>query len=240
MGKWKQVQAYADHIPQPLDYLRKHLASASFVLLLDVTFTQVSGRDSAIFVAYDTALGVVDYGLDTREIKAMYEKMLHRLQEVGYRPICVVSDGNIGLRALLEENHIPHQRCLTHLLRDLRRLLGQRPGRPLRGLNAKIYEAMRRIWYTRTIEEIPGRIDEFKQYSERHVQRKAWLVKWFWKTLPDAILHLSYEEKVPYTTNSLENLNGQIKQRIKTMRGFKSQESLHNFLKIFFYFRNYK
>ncbi len=240
MGKWKQVQAYAEHIPQPLDYLRKHLASASNVLLLDVTFTQVLGRDRAIFIAYDTGLGVVDYGLDTQEKKASYEKMLHRMQGVGYRPICVVSDGNTGLSGLLEENHIPHQRCITHLLRDLRRLLGQRPGKPLRGLNAKVYKAMRRIWYTKTICKIPERIDEFKQYSESHLQRKAWLLKWFWKTLPNAILHLSYAEKVPYTNNILENLNGQIKQRIKTMRGFKSQESLHNFLKIFFYFRNYK
>lgn len=53
-------------------------------------------------------------------------------------------------------------------------------------------------------------------------------------------MHLSFEEDVPRTSNILENLNGQIKARIKTFRGIKSEKSLNNFLKILFYFRNYK
>lgn len=240
MGKWKQVQAYAEHIPYPLEHLRKHLASASSILILDVTFTTVLGQDRAIFIAYDTTLGVVDYDIDIQEKKSVYEKILARLQQIGYHPICIVSDGNAGLSTLLEERHIPHQRCLTHLLRDLGRQLGKSPGRPLKDLDADIYRTMRNIWFTKTIEEIPEKINYFKRYSVEYFQKKAWLMRWFWKTLPNAILHLSYEEKIPYTTNILENLNGQIKQRIKTMRGLKSQESLHNFLKIFFYFRNYK
>lgn len=240
MGKWKQVQAYAEHIPAPLDHLRKHLASAGSILILDVTFTKILARDRAIFIAYDTVLGVIDYWIDNREKKAIYEKILHRIGKKGYGPICVVSDGHGGLSALLRKNQVPHQRCLTHLLRDLERLLGKQPRKPLKGENRAIYERMRDIWFTKTIEEIPAKITNFKKYSEKHFQKKAWLLRWFWKTLPNAILHLSYEEKVPYTTNILENLNGQIKQRIKTMRGLKSQKSLHNFLKIFFYFRNYK
>lgn len=240
MGKWKQVQDYADHIPEPLERLRKHLSSASFVLIMDVTFTTVSGQDRAIFIAYDTALGVIDYAIDTREKKTTYAAILARLQKIGYRPICVVSDGNMGLSSLLEENKIPQQRCVTHLLRDLRRLLGKRPGRPLEGLDEDICRAMRNIWFTKTIEEIPEKIQNFRRYSEAYFQPKTWIVQWFWKTLSHAILYLSYEEKVPYTTNILENLNGQIKQRTKTMRGLKSEKSLHNFLKIFFYFKSQK
>ncbi len=69
---------------------------------------------------------------------------------------------------------------------------------------------------------------------------KQSILNWFWKILPNAVLHLSYEENVPNGTNLLENLNGQIKTRLKTMRGIKSEKSLNNLLKILFYFRKYK
>jgi len=42
---------------------------------------------------------------------------------------------------------------------------------------------------------------------------------------------LSFEENVPRTNNLLENLNGQIEQRLKTFRGVKSEDSLNKILK---------
>lgn len=239
MGKWKQVQKYAEHIPSPLNHLKKHLSFASFVLILDVTYVSVLGQDRAIFIAYDTGIGVIDYMIGLREEKIIYQSILQSIKQVGYKPICVVSDGNAGLTKLLEEEGYPNQRCVVHLIRDLERLLGKQSNKKLKGNNKKIYIKMRDIWFTKTIDEIPKKIKNFKQ-SERYFKKKECIIQWFWKTLPNAILHLSYEEKIPYTTNILENLNGQIQQRIKTMRGLKSGNSLNNLLKIFFYFKKFK
>lgn len=239
MGKWKQVQKYAEHVPNPLNHLKNHLSFASFVLLLDVTYVSILGQDRAIFIAYDTGIGIIDYAIAFKEEKIIYQQILQRIKQIGYKPICVVSDGNSGLTKLLEEEGLPNQRCVVHLIRDLERLLGKKPKKKLRGNNQKIYIKMRDIWFTKRIEEISDKVNNFKR-NEHHFEKKNHIIQWFWKTLPNAILHLSYEEKIPYTTNILENLNGQIKQRIKTMRGLKSENSLKNLLKIFFYFKKFK
>lgn len=53
-------------------------------------------------------------------------------------------------------------------------------------------------------------------------------------------MFLSFEAgEVPTTTGLLENLNGQFKARIKTMRGMKSEQSLDNLSRLF-HFHNYK
>lgn len=232
MAKWKQVQKYSNHILSPLENLAKNLSLSSMILILDATPVSIAGRKHFILIAYDAKIGVIDYELNKAETKKVYADILNRLKRIGYVPICVVSDGNIGLKLLLREKKYPQQRCVVHLLRDLERLLGKKKGRKLKGKNLSIYKKIRKIWYIKELEKVPHKIGN--SFGER------WIFEWVWETLPNAILHLSYKEKIPNSTNILENLNGQIKQRIKTMRGIKSKESLRNWLKIFFYFRNYK
>ena len=234
MGKWKQVQGYASHIQSPLENLRRNLGTSSFILLLDATWVSVLGHDKAVLIAYDTNIGVVDYLIRNSESKGGYKTLLRRLEKIGYKPICVVSDGHMALEAVIKSRNLPHQRCVVHLLRDLEKLLGKKINQKLTGINKRIYLKFYDIWFTKKIEDIPAKLTQLR------FKKKKWLMKWFKKTLPDAILHLSYEEKVPHTTNLLENINCQIKQRIKTMRGMKSKTSLSNFLKILFYFRKYK
>lgn len=239
MGKWKQVQRYASHIPSPLEHLKKMIGFSSGILVLDATFVYVLGKDTSILIAYDTGLGVVDYLIGSKEKKEGYSCILERLKEVGYEPLCVVSDGHVGLVSLIQEKGYSHQRCVVHLLWELERLLGGRRDQELRGRNREIYFLIRNIWTTKTIEEIPHRLSCFQKHK-RLFRGKSWLLEWFREVTSCALTHLSFEGKVPYTTNILENMNGQIKQRLKTMRGMKSRESLHNLLKIFFYFKNYK
>ena len=235
MGKWKQVQKYAEHIPSPLENAHKHVSSVASILILDATWVRILKRDKAIVIAYDTEIGAVDYLIRNKESKHAYKTIFQRLTKIGYKPICIVSDGNAALESVAKEYKFPHQRCVVHLLRDLERVLGKRVGKKLKGMNKRIYDQMRDIWFTKKIEDIPEKIIKLDKFK-----KKKWIIRWVKKTLPNAILHLSYKENVPHTTNILENLNGQIKQRIKTMRGMKSKESLHNFLKILFYFRKYK
>lgn len=240
MGKWKQVQKYAEHIPSPLENYLRNKDKATHILVLDATFTKIKGEDRAIMIAFDTGIGVVDYWIDVSENSTAYALIFQHLDLVGYKPICVVSDGHDSIIRNIKERNLPHQRCVFHLLRDLKYKLGKQKEAELHGKNRVLYSRIKGIFKTSKIENIPERIENFRTKIEPLFSDKSCILKWFWDILPNAILHLSYEENVPSTSNILENINGQIKQRIKTTRGMKSEKSLDNLLKILFYFRNYK
>lgn len=240
MGKWKQVQEYASHIPSPLEHYVKNKDKVTHILLVDALFTDVKGEGAAVMIAWDTGIGVVDYVIDCTENKTAYSYLFQRLiGKAGYRPICVVSDGHDGLVSVIRERNLPHQRCINHLLRELKRKL-IRHGEEVVGRDRILYSRIKHVFHTERIEDLPERIEYFRAAVAPLFPERQPALRWFWKILPDAVLHLSYTEKVPPTTNRIENLNGQVKQRIKTMRGMKSEKSLNNLLKILFYFRKYK
>lgn len=220
--------------------MERDFSKASKILLLDATFTKIKGRDITIHIAYDTLIGVVDYWLDETENKTAYNYILRRLKSKRYVPICVVSDRHWSLLPTVKERKLPHQYCIFHLLQELRRNLTRKQTAKPTGRNAVLYSRIKWILKTKKIEQLPEKIDFFRNKTMPLFQNKQSILKWFWGILPHAVLHLSYTERVVNTTGLLENLNGQIKQRIKTFRGVKSEDSLHKLLKILFYFRNYK
>jgi len=241
MGKWKQVQKYADHIPSPLENYAKNKEKTTRILLMDALFTKVSGKDRAVMIAWDTGIGVVDYVINVTENKTAYSYLFQRLvDKAGYKPICVVSDGHFSIIPIIRERKLPHQRCTNHLLRELKRKLVHKTEAELTGRNKVLYSRIKHVFHTKNIEGLPERVEYFRAMVAPMYSDKQSVMRWFWKILPDAVLHLSYAENVPPTTNRIENLNGQVKQRLKTMRGMKSEKSLHNLLKILFYFRKYK
>lgn len=205
---------------------------------MDATFTCVKGEDRAIMIAYDTGIGVVDYWIDCTENKTAYSYIFQRLDKAGYRPVCVVTDGHFSILPIIREQNLPHQRCLFHLLKNLRYSLTE-DGDWKTPKDHVLYSRIKGILKTDEIENLPARVNQFREFERIFPGRKE-IFKWFWNVLPDAVIHLSYEESVPRTTALIENLNGQIKQRIKTFRGVKSEKSLNNLLKILFHFRKYK
>lgn len=241
MAHWKRVQAYSACIPSPLEHCKQYVKKASGVLILDGTFTKVLGEERCIHIAYDTKLGVVDYWIDDTENKTAYSYILVRLSAIGYKIICAVSDGDGSLLSLFDEENIPHQRCIFHILQDLRAMLTVHG--ELIGSNHILYSRLKRIFKTHTLEKLVQRIEDFRKTTKPIFQtsKQISVILWFWKIIADATLHLSFDpHQVPATSNLLENLNGQIKARLKTFRGVKSEKSLHNLLKILFRFRNYK
>lgn len=232
------MQKYSQHVPYPIIHYMRNKEKATGILLLDATFTKVKGKERAMMIAYDSGIGVIDYWVDSGENKTAYDLIFQHLDSAGYQPICIVSDGNISILSLVAERNLPHQRCIFHLLRDLKSWLTKN-GEFVYAKDHILYSRIKAIFKTRKIEDLPKRVELFRSISYLFSHREL-VLNWFWKVLPNAVLCLSYEEKVPRTSNLLENLNGQIKQRIKTMRGVKSEKSLHNLLKILFYLRNYK
>ncbi len=242
-GKWKQVQKYADYIPSPLENLKQNLGLSSKILLLDAKYVKIRNKSVCIHIAYDTFLGVIDYWIDDTENKTAYSYLLRRLRDVGYYPICAVTDGHGAFVSLMRELNIPHQLCLFHLLQTLKRLLNKNNGLfveiPTNCL--VLYSRIKGVLKTNNLENLGERIDQFRkiQYCWKTKKQKR-ILKWFWNIIVSGTITLSFEENIPRTTNKLENLNGQIEQRLKTFRGVKSENSLNKILKILFYFRKYK
>lgn len=161
------------------------------------------------------------------------------MKNVGYEPICVVSDGHWGIKALCEEERIPQQFCIFHILRYLRYQLSDH-GELLKG-NKVLYSRLKGILKSSSIERLEIKVQTFRKILLHfETPRQKQVIKWFFQVLPRAVIHLSFEENIPNTTGLLENLNGQIRARLKTFRGVKSQESLEKTLKILFRFRHYK
>jgi len=216
---------------------------ASRILLLDGKYVSVLGQSICVHIAYDTSIGVVDFWIDDAENKTAYSYILRRLKDCGYEPVCAVSDDNSCISTLLAEENIPHQLCIFHLLRSLRKMLSGSAAANAEMLPRYqvMYSRIKGVFKTKSIDDLPERINQFRKlqfawttYKQRYV------LDWFWDKLPHAVMGLSFAEKVPRTNNLLENLNGQIEQRLKTFRGVKSEKSLNKILKILFHLRKYK
>lgn len=201
----------------------------------------MKGDECCIHVAYDTSVGVVDYFLDVTENKTAYGYILSGLKKADYPFRCVVSDWHFAIVPAVTEEKYPHQRCMFHLLRNLKEFLAFNGG--LNGGNKVLYSRIKYILKSKNIEDLEYRVSWFREYSAPHFasQKQKSALQWLWEILPEATIHLCFIEKdVPSTTNILENLNGQIEARLKTFRGVKSEQSLHNLLKILFHFRKHK
>jgi len=241
--KWRDVQEYANHISSPLENLKKNISQATGVLLLDGTFVKINGEERCIHIAYDTGIGVIDYWIDHTENKTAYWYVLRRIEENGYKVMVCISDGNLSITHTLKERSIPHQYCIFHLIQALRRMLvrsnswDQKIPEPYKVM----YSRIKYILKSKDIERMAKGVENLRILTPCWTTNKhKKVLKWFWRNIVRATLHLSYEERIPSTSNLLENINGQIKMRLKTFRGIKSEDSLNKLLKILFYFRNYK
>jgi len=242
-AKWKQAQKYADLIHEPLENLRKNLPKASKILLLDGKYVNILGESVCVHIAFDSGIGVIDFWIDDTENKTAYAYILRRLKDLGYEPICCVSDDHWSISSLLEEEKIPHQLCVFHLLKTLRKMLIKKDlfAADIPAEYQVMYSRMKGIFKTKRIEDLPERIDQFRKIQPCwKTPRHQYALEWFWKKLPNAVMGLSFVEEIAKTSNMLENINGQIEQRLKTFRGVKSEQSLNKILKILFFFRNFK
>lgn len=236
--KWRNAQKYADHVPHPLIHYMRNRARASHILLLDAIFIKVKGEERAVMIAYDTGIGVINYWIDVSENAMAYSVVFQQLDMADYEPICVVSDRCISILKAIGERNLPHQLCIFHLLKQLRDWLTV-SGEFRRPKDKLLFNRIHHIFMTNNIEYLPRRIERFKIFENAFDGRDS-IFEWFWEVVPKALLHLSYQENIPRTTNHIENLNKRIRQRFKTFYGVKSEDSLRKTLRVFFYLQERK
>lgn len=210
------AQKYANHIPSPLENLKTNIKNSSKILLLDGFFANIKGEDNCVHIAFDTAIGVVDFWQDSTENKQAYGYILSRLQAVGYKPICIVSDGHWGVKTLCEEDKIPHQRCIFHTIKYLRDQLSDH-GELLKG-NKVLYSRIKGILKSSSVESLEKKVQSFRKILP-HFQtpRQKRILEWFFKVLPNATIHLSFEEKNTKNYKHIRKLEWSNKSEIKNL-----------------------
>ena len=133
----------------------------------------------------------------------------------------MVTDDLATYKPVAERLGLRHQVCLTHVRKNVTKMLKRLPGQE------PVKELVREL-----IKELPpwgkGALRELAKELRRSTPWRMFLTALAnkWESLR---LHLE-EEGVPATNNRCEQCIGRSKVRYKTIRGFKSEEGMLNFV----------
>lgn len=176
-------------------------------------------------------------------LHADLEKLVEILGD--HLPLGVVSDWKGAIVAAVSSflPHTPHQRCLTHVAREAKRLLPQNSGflaiSVLRTIAQQLphikTEGAKRSWLADLIEwerTYGYRLKE-KTISPEIGGKKWWYthgnLRRAWRLLTDDwypfFVHLD-QSLIPSSNNSLEGVNSQIKKRLGQHRGMKTLQQV--------------
>lgn len=208
----------------------KNFHPSSPVLVIDAMVIFISGVKYCEYLAIDTSLGLIHRHLRRgSECTYGYRSVFHALEDAGYTPQAVVSDGGTGVYSTLRYFDIRiHQRCHVHLLRDLK--VGLRM--PTRRMRKNL-----RKWYAYQYAKLllASRTDEQEHLRRKHFERvvlRMWpiqgdgeknTVKAFMRTLGKAYTYREHPHfNIPTTTNAVEGYISRVRARLKTTRGLKS------------------
>lgn len=190
----------------------------------------ISGVKYCEYLAMDTTLGLIHRHLRKgSECTYGYRAVFHTLEEAGYTPQAVVSDGGTGVYSTLRYFNITiHQRCHVHLLRDLK--VGLRM--PARRMKKNL-----RKWYVYQYAKLllhaaNSRHEHMRRKHFERVVLRMWpiqgdgeknTIRAFVRSLSKAYTYRAHPHlNIPATTNAVEGYISRVRARIKTTRGLKS------------------
>lgn len=227
---YRRVQRALEQKQSLLERTEKVLPSCDGVLSLDGKHLRIRGEVWTLFVAWDRGLKKpVHYILRKGgEGEIPYWRLLIDLKRIGYVPKGFISDGIITLKELLLGQYpdLPHQRCTVHVFLAARGKVTK--GKKVSDRSKEFIELLRRILWSRTLGEAQRRISKLaKICGLAPGERRA--IEYVWPALPQCFVcrdkrwrHL----QLPRSSNSIENVIGQIEARLKTRRGIKSEVSI--------------
>lgn len=204
---------------------RRHLKECDGVLILDGKWIHIQGKLYTCFVAWDRGFKRPVHFLlkEGGERELWYWRLLVDLERLGYKPKAFVSDGILTLKDFLGERYpdLPHQRCTVHVFLSARaKVIG---GGRTDDREKDFIELMRRILWSRTLQEAKRRFQKLWQIHLTRSERRA--LRFIWPTLPQCFVcreHRWRHLKLPRSSNGIENVIGQVEARLKTRRGNKS------------------
>lgn len=207
-------------------------------------------RKVVLLVAYgvDPVSGehwVLDWERATAEDEPGWRGLLERLHQRGVRTdtglTLLVHDGSSGLEAALDTVHfgpgLLRQRCLFHVLRNVRDAVRGDPGMDRAARRARrqaVLQDAGAIWATIDRAEIQRRRQAFRvTWRDREPDAVATLDRLFPKTLAylDALAHArergeAWQPRCLRATSILERLNRAIRQKARQAGAFQSERGL--------------
>lgn len=207
-------------------------------------------RKIVLLVAYgvDPVSGehwVLDWERATAEDEPGWRALLERLHQRGVRTdtglTLLVHDGSSGLDAALDTVHfgpgLLRQRCLFHVLRNIRDAVRGDPGMDRVARRARrqaVLQDASAIWATTDRAEIQRRRQAFRvTWRDREPDAVATLDRLFPKTLAylDALAHArergdAWQPRCLRATSILERLNRAIRQKARQAGAFHSERGL--------------
>lgn len=199
----------------------------SGIILLDGKHFQIEKKPYTLYAAFD---GVkkkpISWILLPRyELRLGYDRILIYLKRQNSSISAVISDGHKGLATSVKD-HYPlaiHQRCAAHVLQEVYRKLGGRWFLAT-GYGKEIWPVMRRIALGFDNELMA------KKYLLRMKRKYPQYRRAFFVLGKSLVSIYQFAQRpdfpIPRTSNLIENFMGQLEQRLKTMRGIKTPESL--------------
>ncbi|MCX6712796.1 MAG: transposase [Candidatus Vogelbacteria bacterium] len=199
------------------------------------------GPDESILIAIDGDGLPIAWIRCIRETSFSWSQLFAEVKKQGVtQPVCIVSDAQKGLLLALKWSFglIPHQRCMTHVVRLAHAWLTRHPqttaGIELRLLVSSLYDIKTKdeaiLFKEKFSQWLTEHADFLKEKSLSPDMKRWWYThkKLRWvktliaRSLPDLFTFLDLP-KVPRTTNGLEGgINSPIKALIRHHRGMST------------------
>jgi len=202
-------------------------------LVLDARYEKVRHGGSVRDCALLTAIGIDEHGkravlgtsVSLSEAEVHWREFLTSLQDRGLHGVeLITSDSHNGLRAALKARFagVTWQRCQFHLQQNAQSYV------PRKALRRQAAEGLRGIFNASNRAEADRKLAEFAKAWRKPAPK---LASWAEENIGEglAVFDLELTEaqrKRLRTTNSLENLNQQIKRRTAVARLFPNEASL--------------
>jgi transposase-like protein len=218
----------------------QHKGWSSGFVVLDGKRLSIKGREWCEYLVLDSEGDLLIRALEPgKECAVVYGELLGQLKADGLIVSAAVTDGLPGLRKVLRNLSVIHQRCHVHLLRDLRtglRLTTRHRHKRLTPANRqkRILYGYAKLLLQATRETFELRLYHLTRcVAQNHfclnpIQLQA--LRRFLRGAQSAFWHF-HDDRIPTTTNAVENYIGRLEARLKTMRGFKNPDNADRVLR---------
>lgn len=199
-------------------------------IYIDATFEKVLEHNKKVWCAMITVLGYTNKGNEVisvykahNESEDTYTRILNDLKHRGLKtPKLIISDYASGLLKAIR-NVFPrtkHQRCKVHFMRNIFQHVGNK-------LKHKISKEIKNIWYTSNKEVALQRAnDVYNKYKNIYPDAMRCLKDGIKSTLTYTEFNKLCHRRIE-TSNPIENLHRQFKQRTRSIGIFPSIESCY-------------
>jgi hypothetical protein len=199
------------------------------------------GQEETVLIAIDENGMPIAWRECLRETSISWNWLFDEVKKQGFNhPVCIVSDAQKGLLLALKWSfgEVPHQRCMTHVVRLAHAWLTRRPktkaGVELRDLVSSLYGIWTKDGASLFKEKFGLWLEKYDAFLKEksvspetnrrwYTHRKLrWVRTLIARSLPDLFTFLEIPN-VPRTTNKLEGgINSPIKALIRHHRGMST------------------